>query len=62
MHFCDGLAAPCMGGGAWVGAGAWVSAGWVGGGVAYLHLSVTSLLVGCCMKWIWFVFFGLLPE
>ena len=25
MHFCDGLAAPCMGGGAWVGARCWLA-------------------------------------
>ena len=24
MHFVDGLAAPCMGGGAWVGARCWL--------------------------------------
>ena len=33
MHFCDGLAAPCMGGGAWVVVhGSVHSAGWLGGG------------------------------
>ena len=48
MHLVDGLAAPCMVGGAWVGARCWLG----GRGLVYLFDPVTSLLGGCYMKWL----------
>ena len=56
MYLDNGLAAPCMGGGAWVGAQCWLA----GRGVVYLPEPVISLLGGCFIKWIFvYVFFRL---
>ena len=43
MHLDNGLAAPCMGGGAWVGARCWLG----GRGRDLLPEPVMSLMVGC---------------
>ena len=60
MHLDNGLAAPCMGGGAWVGARCWLGGRGRGLFVLGFFEPVTSLLVGCYMKWILFVCLGYL--
>ena len=52
MHLFNGQAAPCMGGGAWVGARCWLAVR--GRGLFVLGYSEheTPLWGGCHMKWI----------
>ena len=52
MHFCDGLAAPCMGGGAWVGARCWLAGRGAWSICVGFSEPVTSLSGGCYLKWI----------
>ena len=61
MHLANGQAAPCMGGGAWVGAQCWL--GGRGRGLFVLGLGVTcDFIIGSCyLKWIWFVCFVAWP-
>ena len=50
MHFCDGLAAPCMGGGAWVGARCWLAGRGAWSICVGLPEPVTSLWGGAAEK------------